>query len=123
MAATNSMVVGHLRVLSSSTCIRAQKDSIAALSKRSPTVPNEPSRAPPPHVLPKAPGRELTTVVGVQNRWATPRSVVDGHVDGIVDQGSVGSGGEGAGHDHAREAVQDRATVDLAITRGVFGDV
>ncbi|MGY4649622.1 hypothetical protein ACVWWN_003418 [Mycobacterium sp. URHB0021] len=38
------MVVAHLRVLSNSTCIRAQNDSMAALSKQSPTVPSEPSR-------------------------------------------------------------------------------
>jgi hypothetical protein len=43
MAAANSMVVAHLRVLSNSTCSLAQNDSIAALSKQSPTVPNEPS--------------------------------------------------------------------------------
>ena len=35
---------GHLRVLSSSTCSLAQNDSMAALSKQSPTVSNEPSR-------------------------------------------------------------------------------
>jgi hypothetical protein len=44
MAAANSMVVAHLRVLSNSTYIRAQDDSMAALSKQSPTVPSEPGR-------------------------------------------------------------------------------
>ena len=44
MAAANSIVVAHLRVFNNSTCIRAQNDSMAALSKQSPTVPNEPSR-------------------------------------------------------------------------------
>src|SRR5277367_2808115 len=43
MAAASSRVVAHLRVLRSSTCIRAQNDSIAALSKQSPTVPKEAS--------------------------------------------------------------------------------
>jgi hypothetical protein len=36
MAAANSMVVAYLRVLSNSTCIRAQNDSMAALSKHYP---------------------------------------------------------------------------------------
>jgi hypothetical protein len=40
----HSMVEAHRRVLSSSTWSRPQNDSMAALSKQSPTVPNEPSR-------------------------------------------------------------------------------
>src|SRR3954466_11085421 len=54
-------------------------------------------QAPPPHVLPEAPGGELRTVIGVQNRWANSFSVVDGHVDRVVDQCGIGGGGEGAG--------------------------
>jgi hypothetical protein len=34
-----------LRVLSNLSCIRAQNDSVAALSKQSPMVPNELSRS------------------------------------------------------------------------------
>lgn len=39
------MVVAHLQVFSNSTSSRAQNGSIAALSKQSPTVPNEPRRS------------------------------------------------------------------------------
>ena len=80
-------------------------------------------QVPSSHVLPEAPGRELGAVVGLQNRWATAVSITDGHVDRVIDQCGVGGGREGAGHDHAREAVQDRAAVHLAVPRGVFGDV
>ncbi|HXO45668.1 MAG TPA: hypothetical protein VN897_00135 [Mycobacterium sp.] len=45
MAAASSMLVAHLRVFSNSTCIRAQNDSMAALSKQSPMAPNELSRS------------------------------------------------------------------------------
>src|SRR5271156_3853832 len=43
MAAASSRVVAHLRVLSSSTCSRAQKDSMGVLSKQAPAVAKEAS--------------------------------------------------------------------------------
>ena len=45
MAAASSMLVAHLRVFGNSTCIRAPNDSMAALSKQAPMVPNELSRS------------------------------------------------------------------------------
>src|SRR4051794_38517159 len=68
------MVVAHLPVLSNSTCIPAQHDSMAALSKQPPGAERA-EQASSPHVFPEAPGRELGAVVGVQNHCATPCSL------------------------------------------------
>ena len=115
----NSRVVAHLRVLSSSTCIRPQNDSMAALSKQSPTVRTMQSQR---RMFSPKPGGELRAVVGVQNRWAYVSGVAR-HVDRVVDQRGVGGGGKGACHDHPRETIQDSAAVDLAVAGGMFGDV
>ena len=62
-------------------------------------------------------------MVGVQHRGAVTGSFAYRHVHGVVYQGGVGDGGEGAGDDHLAERVEDGTAVDLAVTSRVFGDV
>src|SRR3954470_24150728 len=62
-------------------------------------------------------------MISMQNCCTPVDSVRSGHVDRVVDQGGVSSGGKRAGHDHPGKAVQDGAAVHLAVAGGVLGDV
>ena len=121
IALANSIRVRRRRRSNSSTCIRAQNDSINALSKQSPTDTdrgNEPGLLRPVRERPGGVGGAL---VWVDHRLRFRLAVADSHTQGGGERPSGGGVVDGPAHDPAAEYVEDDRAVDLAFSGWMLG--
>ena len=123
ISVANSVRVRHFRVLSSSVCIRAQKDSTTALSKASPHGAERVGKAGVSYPLAEGPRRVLRAVVAVDQRTGAGLAGLDGHSQRRVDHGRRRSTIERPSHHPTEPGVEHHAAVQLSLAGGVLGDV
>jgi hypothetical protein len=100
-----------------------QKDSIIVLSMLEATRPIEPSSPAVRRRWPKIQDVYWLPRVGVHHGAGGGAAPPAGHLEGVDDQFGAHVVGDRPADDGAAEDVEDGGAVDLALDRGVLGDV